>query len=232
MINIVKVPKSKKQNTDDKRKQNLGLKYNYSEKRSKDFMYKNLENSNCNNCDFGYSNFDYVSFRGANFKASNFEGCSFKFAEFINTNLKNSSLKGAILKNAVFNAAKLDGVSFKGAIFENTIFLDTDISKAKNITSDTEGIIFLKNMPQVEISEELTIAIINSMSNKYIKDSKIFDTSDGGINLLNVKLLLDSFEEEHIIQILNYMTKNLDKEFYTLSYIIKYMKEQKMPDIY
>ena len=227
MINIVKVPKSKKQNTDDKRKQNLGLKYNYSEKRSKDFMYKNLENSNCNNCDFGYSNFDYASFREAHFKASNFEGCTFNFAEFTNTNLKNSSMKGAVLKNAIFNSAKLEGVSFKGAVFENTIFIDTDISKAKNISSDTFGIVILNTIPQIDISEELTIAIINAMNNKHIKNSKIFDTEDGGINMVNVKLLLDNFDEKYIIQLLNYMTDNFDREFYTLSYIINYMKMQK-----
>lgn len=227
MINIVKAPKSKNPNANDKKKQSIGLKYNDTEKRSKDFMYKNLEMSNCNNCDFGYSNFDYVSFRGAHFKASNFEGCTFNFAEFINTNLKNSSMKGAVLKNAIFNSAKLEGVSFKGAVFENTIFVDTDISKAKNINTDTVGIVILKTMPQIDISEELTIAIINAMNNEYIKKSKIFDTDDGGINMLSVKLLLDSFDEKDIIQLLNYMSENLDREFHTLSYIIKYMKVQK-----
>ncbi len=227
MINIVKAPKSKKQNADDKKRHNIGLKYNDIEKRSKDFMYKNLENSNCNNCDFGYSNFDYASFREAHFKASNFEGCTFNFAEFTNTNLKNSSMKGAVLKNAIFNSAKLEGVSFKGAVFENTIFIDTDISKAKNISSDTFGIVILNTIPQIDISEELTIAIINAMNNKHIKNSKIFDTEDGGINMVNVKLLLDNFDEKYIIQLLNYMTDNFDREFYTLSYIINYMKMQK-----
>ena len=35
----------------------------------KNFMYKNLERSNCYNCNFAGSTFDFVSFRGAHFKS-------------------------------------------------------------------------------------------------------------------------------------------------------------------
>jgi len=42
--------------------------YNNIEKKDKNFMYKNLERSNCYNCNFTNSNFDFVSFRGAHFK--------------------------------------------------------------------------------------------------------------------------------------------------------------------
>ena len=43
--------------------------YNNIEKKGKNFMYKNLERSNCYNCDFTRSNFDFVTFRGAHFKS-------------------------------------------------------------------------------------------------------------------------------------------------------------------
>lgn len=225
MINIIKAPKSKKQNY-NKDDIKTGLKCHNVEKKNKNFMYKNLEQSDCHNCDFAYSNFDYASFRGANFKSSNFEGCSFNFTEFIETNFKNSSFKGANLKNALFNLAKIEGVSFKGAIFENTIFLDTDISKAKNLDINTVGVTVLKNITEVEASEELTVAIINAMNNKYIKNSRVLDTIDGGINMFSVKLLLDNFEENKLIKSLNYMSENLDEPFYTLSYLIKAIMEQ------
>lgn len=228
MINIEKAPKSKGNHKSDKKGRKPGLRYNDAEKKSKNFMYRNLEDSRCDNCDFECSNFDYSSFRGADFKSSNFDGCSFKFAEFVGTNLKNSSMKGAVLKNALFNSAKIEGVSFKGAQFENTIFLNTDISKAKNINEDMEGIIILEEIPRIDISDELTVAIINAMNNLYIKESKVLDTSDGGINFLSIKLLLDYFDERVLIEMLNHMSENIVKPFYTLSYIIKYIKSHKI----
>lgn len=228
MINIAKAPKSKENDNNYKKGRKPGLRYNNIEKKSKNFMYRNLEKSSCYNCDFGYSNFDYSSFRGADFKSSNFDGCSFRFAEFVGTNLKNSSMKGAILKNALFNSAKLDGVSFKGAKFENTIFINTDISKAKSIDKDIEGIIILTEMPQIDISDELTVAIINAMNNLYIKESRVLDTSEGGMNFLSIKLLLDYFDEKELIDMLNYMSENIEKPFYTLSYIIKYIRNHKI----
>ncbi|MGL5256555.1 MAG: pentapeptide repeat-containing protein [Proteocatella sp.] len=228
MINIAKAPKSKENDKNYKKGRKPGLRYNNIEKKSKNFMYRNLEKSSCYNCDFEYSNFDYSSFRGADFKASNFDGCSFRFAEFVGTNFKNSSMKGAILKNALFNSAKLEGVSFKDAKFENTIFLNTDISKAKNITEDMEGVIILAEIPQIDISDELTVAIINAMNNLYIKESRVLDTSEGGMNFLSIKLLLDYFEEKELIYMLNYMSENIEKPFYTLSYIIKYIRNYKI----
>lgn len=224
MINITKETKSKDQKTINNRRQ--GLKYIKEDKLNKNFMYRNLEKSDCYNCNFGRSNFDYASFRGAHFKSSNFDGCSFKFTEFVGTNLKNSSMKECIFKNAVFNSARIDGVSFKGAIFQDTIFINTDITKAKGIDSDTEGIVIMDNDIAIDISEELTIAIINVMNNPYVKKSRVLDTSDGGINNLSIKLLLEKFEEEKLIHAFGYVSDNLDRPFYTLSYLIKYINQK------
>jgi uncharacterized protein YjbI with pentapeptide repeats len=79
------------------------LHYNNIEK-NKNFMYKNIARSNCNNCDFSNSNLDYVSFRGAHFKFSIFFGYSFKYAEFIGTNLKDREfMKNAVQLNCIFH---------------------------------------------------------------------------------------------------------------------------------
>ncbi|MFL0247151.1 pentapeptide repeat-containing protein [Candidatus Clostridium stratigraminis] len=198
--------------------------YNNIEKKDKNFMYKNLERSNCYNCDFSGSVFDYVSFRGAHFKATNFFKCSFKYAEFIGTNLKDSNFRSAVFENAVFDSVKLEGANFKDAKFINTVFLSTDISKAKNITLNTPGIRIFEEMPKLEISEELRGAVFGAMENQYIKKSRVLDTKDGGLNMLNILLLLENFEEQTIITGLKSIITKLDREFYTLSYIIKYLK--------
>lgn len=198
--------------------------YNNIEKKAKNFMYKNLERSNCYNCDFSGSIFDFASFRGAHFKSTNFFRCSFKYAEFIGTQLKDSDFKNAVFENAVFDSVKLDGTNFKDAKFINTIFLSTDMSKAKNIDINTPGIRIFDEMPKIEISENLRAAILTAMENKYVKKSRVLDTKDGGLNTLNIMLLLENFTEETIISGLKLIVTKLDREFFTLSYIIKFLK--------
>jgi hypothetical protein len=198
--------------------------YNNIEKKDKNFMYKNLERSNCYNCDFSGSNFNYVSFRGAHFKSTNFFNCSFKWAEFIGTNLKDSDFKSTVFENTVFDSVKLEGANFKDAEFINTIFLSSDVNKAKNLNTKNPGIRIYNEMPQLEISEKLSNAALNAMKNKYVKAARVLDTKDGELNLLNIMILLENFEEETLIKGLNLISTQLDRDFYTLSYIIRFME--------
>ncbi|MDV3428116.1 MAG: pentapeptide repeat-containing protein, partial [Bacillota bacterium] len=168
--------------------------YNNIEKKNKNFMYKNLQKSYCYNCDFSASIFDFASFRGAHFKTCVFDRCSFKWAEFVGTNLKNCDFNNAVFDNTVFDSAKIEGVNFKEAKFNNTIFLSTDVEKAKNLNVKSPGIRIFNEMPQIEINDELHGALVNAMKNKYVKASRVLDTKDGGLNLLNIIILLDNFD--------------------------------------
>lgn len=198
--------------------------YNNIEKKGKNFMYKNLERSNCYNSDFSNSSFDYVSFRGAHFKSCNFIKCSFKWAEFIGTNLKDSNFENAIFENAIFDSVNLNGVDFKDAKFINTIFLSTDVTNVKNFNIDESGVKIFNVLPELKISEELQIATENVMKNKYVKAARVLDTKEGGINILNLMKLLENFDEETIIKGFNLLETKLDCDFYTLSYIVKFLK--------
>jgi hypothetical protein len=208
------------------RTQNTKGNFNYEniEKKDKNFMYQNLEKSNCYNCNFSGSNFDYVNFRGAHFKSSSFLKCSFKFAEFIGSNFKKSNFKNARFENTIFDSVRLDNVDFKDAKFINTIFVATDISKAKNLDIKNSEIRIYEEMPQIEISEELKNVTLNALNNKYVKASRVLDTKDGSINLLSIMILLENFDEETLIKGLNLIANELDRDFYTLSYIIKFIK--------
>jgi len=198
--------------------------YNNIEKKGKNFMYKNLERSNCYNCDFTRSNFDFVTFRGAHFKSCVFFECTFKWAEFIGTNLKGSDFKNTKFENAIFDSVNLEGADFKDAEFKNTIFLSTDLTKAKNLSIKNSDTKVFSEMPQIEISEELRIAVISAMKNKYIKAARVLDTKDGGINIISLMILLENFDEETLIKGLNKITAELDCDFYTLSYVVKFLK--------
>lgn len=199
--------------------------YNNIEKKDKNFMYKNLRRSNCYNCNFSNSNFNFASFRGAHFKACDFSKCTFTWAELIGTNLKGSNFKGAKFENTVFDSVNLDGVDFKNAEFKNTIFLATDMEKAKNLNTNDPEIKVFDEMPNIELSEALRNAVINSMQNEYVKESRVLDTKDGSLNLLNIMILLENFNEETLIKGLNIIERELDKDFCTLSYIIKFIEK-------
>ena len=198
--------------------------YNNIEKIGKNFMYKNLERSNCYNSDFSGSSFDYVSFRGAHFKSCVFFECTFKWAEFIGANLKDSDFQNTVFENAIFDSVNLDGADFKDAEFKNTIFLSTDVTKAKNFNIKNSEIKIFNKMPELKISEELRIAVINVMKNKHVKAARVLDTKDGGINIINLMILLENFDEETLIKGLNIIKEQLSCDFYTLSYIVKFLK--------
>jgi len=198
--------------------------YNNIEKKNKNFMYKNLQRSNCFNSDFSNSNFDYVSFRGAHFKSCAFYGCTFRWAEFIGTNLKDSNFKNAIFENTIFESVNLDGADFKNAEFKNTIFLSTNIEKAINVNLKNSNITIFQEIPQLEISEELEKAVRSIMKNDYVKKARVFDTKEGNINILSLMILLDNFDELTLIKGLNIIEAQLDRAFYTLSYVIKLIK--------
>lgn len=195
--------------------------YNNVDKIHKNFIYKNLERSNCYNCDFSESIFDYVSFRGAHFKSCMFANCSFKWAEFVGTNLKDSDFENAVFENTVFDSVKLEGANFKNAKFTNTIFLCTDVKIAKYLNIKNPAIKVFNEMPELKISVELQSAAINAMKNKYVKASRVLDTKEGGINLLSIMILLEIFDEATLIKGLNMIETKLDRDFYTLSYLIR-----------
>lgn len=195
--------------------------YNKAQKTNKNFMYKDLRRANCYNSDFSGSNFNYASFRGAHFKSCDFFGCSFEWAEFIASNLKKSKFKKATFKDVVFEAVNLDGADFTGAKFENAIFIDTDISKAINLEFSEEEVTILDSMPELNGSAELIKALNHAMTNEHIKKSRVLDTKEGNINSISVMRLLDKFNEKALISGLNIAYDRIDKDFCTLSYIIK-----------
>lgn len=199
------------------------LKYNNAQKTNKNFMYRDLKRSNCYNSEFSGSNFSFTSFRGAHFKSCDFFDCKFEWTEFIGTNLKKSKFKKSIFKNVVFEGANLDGVDFSEATFENVILVNTDIEKAKNLVLPEDTKIF-KEMPILDISDSLKEAIEHAMENEVIKKSRTLDTKDGGINTISIMILLENFNEKSLINGLNLMKDKSEKDFSTLSYIIKTIK--------
>lgn len=213
------------------KKTDISLKYNKTSKMNKNFMYQDLKRSNCFNCDFSKSNFNFTSLRGAHFKSCNFYGCSFKSAEFVGSNLKSTRFTKAKFEDTIFEGAKLDGTDFTGATFKNTVFVNTDLSKVKNLNYKEGEVRVFDEMPNIEISEKLEQAINKAMSNEFVKRSRTLDTKDGKINTISVMLLLEKFRERRLIDGLIILSEKVDRDFCTLSYIIKSLERYKTQEL-
>ena len=81
-------------------------------------------------------------------------------------------------------------------------------------------------MPEINLSNELKSSLENFMENKYVKSSRIFDTKDGGINTLTVMILLENFSENELIEGLSKIKSKIERDFYTISYIIKMIQKE------
>ena len=134
---------------------------------------------------------------------------------------ENSKFKNAKFKNAIFEGANLDGTDFKDAKFENTIFLGCKLEKIKNFNAEVEGVRIFEGMPEINISSELEEALKNLMENKFVKNSRIFDTKEGNINTLTLMILKENFSEEELIKGFNEIKLQIDRDFYTISYVIR-----------
>lgn len=197
------------------------LHYNKAIKQNKNFMYNDLKRSNCYNSDFTGSNFNYSSFRGAHFKSCNFFGCTFIGAEFIGTNFKKSKFKKAIFQDVVFEGVNLSEATFKDAEFKNVIFIGTDLKDVKDLEYDENQVRLFKEIPELNISEEVKESIKLAMENEYIKRSRTLDTKDREINTISIMILLEKFNEKSLISGFKILSERLNKDFSTLSYIIK-----------
>lgn len=198
-----------------------GFHYNKEIKQNKNFMYGDLRRSNCYGTDFTGSNFNFSSFRGAHFKGCNFFSCTFNGTEFIGTNFKKSKFRRAIFENSVFEGVNLSDVDFRDAKFKNVIFVGCDLSAAKNLEYSESEVRIFDEIPTLEISKELEEAILKAMKNEKVKASRVLDTKDGSINPISVMILLERFSEKNLISGLNILSDRLDRDFCTLSYVIK-----------
>lgn len=203
--------------------------YDNAEKTNKNFIYKNLKRSKCYNCNFSNSNFDYASLRGAHFKKCNFFRCSFKGAEFIGSNLKGCKFKEAKFEDTIFEGVNLDAVDFIDAKFKNTFFVGCDITKAKNLDENNKGIRVFESMPEFDLDEELEKLVLGVMENEFIQKSRVFDTKDKSINTLTLMILNEKFDRETLVEGLHYIKFEVDRDFHTLSYIIRLI--QNMPKV-
>lgn len=206
-------------------KHNKLFSYKNEERRNRDFTYKNFAKSDSYNSIFTLSNFSFVNFDQVSMKYCGFNGALFCGSEFKNSNLRGSRFIGAVFKDTIFYNTKLHNVNFKNAKFENVIFISTSVRESKFISNSTPGITFYNSVPEIGMKLEFKEAIDCTNNNIYIKKSEIlFYKKAKKLNSINIIRLLNEFSESELTEGLIAASKEINKDFFTLSYLTKYIR--------
>ena len=206
--------------------------YNNVDKSNSNFMYKDFEKTKSYHSNFKNAKFDYASLRAAHMKFCNFDGASFVETEFVGTNLRGSTFKRGNFKETIFRATVLDKTDFSGATFENCYFVDIGVSSISKFPNNCSGITFLNAMPSNEnFSAELMEVVENLRENEFVRRSNTLHLKKGKINTLSLMILLKSYSEDELIELLQNVTNDLTTQFYTLSYLKVLLKKAAQSDI-
>lgn len=208
--------------------------YNNIDKSNSNFMYKNFDKSNSYASRFCKCNFNYTSLRGAKFKYCNFNSATFIGTEFVGTNLRGSLFKNATFEDTIFNSANLDKTNFDGATFKNVYFLCTNVENIKhykNIINNAQVTIMNKMPKDEEFSDELLKVVKGLREHDIIRRSHVLHLKNKRINTLSLYILKLYFTEEELIKYIPIFAKQVTNQFYTLSYLKKYLLKIQKDDI-
>ncbi len=105
-------------------------------------------------------------------------------------------------------------------LLKNTIFVASNVADANNINLENPEIRVFDKMPELDMSNDLKVALDKAMQNEFIKRSRTLDTKDKTLNTISVMILLEQFEETALVSGLEIAANTIDKDFYALSYLI------------
>ncbi|OIJ22029.1 hypothetical protein BKP45_04955 [Anaerobacillus alkalidiazotrophicus] len=203
-------------------------KFNYinMDRRNRNYMYKNFYKSISHGTNFSGSNFNFASLRAAKFTVCSFYKANFYWTEFIGTNIKRSNFESAYFENVTFNSVSFERVNFENAIFKNVKFLNVGLKGVKNFRIEDHDITILNDMPNIVVNQTLNDLIDDLRKNDYIRRSKVLHLKKNRINTLNISILLEYFTDEELIIGLKLAGEKLNKNFSTVSYLIKFIQKE------
>ena len=198
------------------------LRYSYKCKDAskKLFQNKNFNKTESYNSKFTDSTFQNTSLVGAKFKFCNLNGVFFENCLIQGALFRKSSMGNVKFKNCIIISTKFDRTSLKTCLFENSVVLSSaigDITTKSNIANTD---IIQEYYGEDEFSDDLLEQVELLRSNQYINRSSVLHRKRGKINTISVKLLVQKFGEEVLISRLPDLVYEVNRDFYTLSYLI------------
>lgn len=211
----------------NKKKINKMFSYTNEDKKEKNFLYKDFAKSESYNTNFAGSNFTGINFLNASMKYCNFYNCSFNFVEFENTKLTGANFEGTHFENVLFKNCKLTRAKFKNATFKNVFFYNTSTNNI-NIKDGIEIITQEKLSFDIdndlhEMAELCRENILMRKSSPVFKHNKKSEEKYS-LNKISILRLRKLFSDKKIIMGLKNANENIEKEFNTLSRLVKFIE--------
>lgn len=202
--------------------------YSYTghDSRESKFIHKNFNKTTSYNTNFSFAIFENTAFVGAKFKF-----CSFYEARFFNCYIRGALFRGANLQNCTFkeciiSASVFERCRFKGVNFEGCKIVSSGKFKELLHASCFKGTEILSSYPIVdEFNPELIKSVEALRLNDFIRRSSVLHRKKKQIDTVSLKVLVEAFGEQFLLQRLKDLPTLIVKEFYTLSYIIHLLRK-------
>lgn len=202
--------------------------YSYTghDSRESKFINKNLNKTTSYNTNFSGAIFENTAFVGAKFKFCSFYGakffnCYFRGALFRGVNLQNCTFKECIISSSVFDRCKFNRINFVECKIVSSGKLQELLPES--CFEDTE---ILSTYPSIdEFDPELINSVEAIRLNDFIRRSSVLHRKRKQIDTVSLKVLVEEFGDEFLLQTLKDLPYFIVKDFYTLSYIMHFLRK-------
>ncbi|PRD67284.1 hypothetical protein C6P61_17245 [Malikia spinosa] len=206
--------------------------YNNHDSRASKFIHKDF-----NKTENYLTNFSEVLFQNTSFVGAKLKFCAFYSAVFDNCYIRGAlfrrcNLKNAVFKKSIISATFFEGCKLQGCRFENCkIISSSKLEKGLPSESFVETEIFQTYPATTIFSRELIDVVESLRMNDYIRRSSVLHRKEKKLDTVSLKVLVERFGEDLLINNLPFLPKVIAKEFYTLSYIIHFLLKIQSCDI-
>lgn len=200
--------------------------------RERKFIHKNFNKTDSYHTNFSGALFENAAFVGAKFKFCAFFGAVFDKCYIRGTLFRGCNLRNSVFKNSIISATVYDRCKFSGVRFESCKIINSTKLEEFLHTSSFVEVDFLSKYPSVkEFNPELIRLVESLRANDFIRRSSVLHRKKQQIDTVSVKVLVEKFEEDFLIENLGRLPVFVVNEFYSLSYIMHFLLKLQRCDI-
>lgn len=205
-------------------KKNHRYSYVNHDSRGSKFINKNFNKTESYHSNFSNASFENTAFIGAKLKFCSLYAAVFDSCYIRGTLFRNCNLESSIFRNSIISATVFENCNLKRCKFENCkIISSTKFERLlpNECFVDTE--IFQTYLDRTNFTPTLILKVEELRSNDFIRKSSVLHRKEKKIDTIALKVLVDIFGEDFLIEHLEELPKMITKEFYTLSYLAHFL---------
>jgi hypothetical protein len=205
-----------------------GLRYSYTnhDSRESNFINKNLNKTNSYHTNFSGAKFANTSLVGAKFKfcafyGAEFDGCYIRGSLFRKCNLQTSTFRDCIISASTFERCKLKGARFERCKIVSSTRINEILPAGCFVNVE-----FFEKYPIKATFDPVLINIVKELRRcDLIRQSTVLHRKEGKLDTVSLKMLVDIFGKDFLINHLGDLPGIITNEFYSLSYIVRFLQK-------